>query len=283
MSKQEIREKFDEIVQFSGVDRFIDTPIKYFSSGMQMRLAFAVAAHLDSEILLVDEVLAVGDYEFRKKCLDKMNSLTTESKRTVLFVSHNLTALEGLCETSILLDKGRIIKQDKTRDVIKYYKNDMLESPDGATISDYRQSNRSQEVIISNISTLNNRTVFSHVQDLIFNIELTSKMSFTNLLVEFHVYNESADKVIEIYSWDADTKININNEKRTFSFDLGSMRLSSERYYVGLKVKNALGASAMDFIQMFPLFEISNGVENEPKVKTDRGGYLTIIPKLKAI
>ena len=283
MSKVEIQEKFDEIILFSGVHKFIDTPIKHYSSGMQMRLAFAVAAHLNSEILLVDEVLAVGDYEFRKKCIEKMNSLSTESNRTVLFVSHNLTALEDLCDTSILLDNGKIIKQGKTRDVVKFYKNDMLEDLGIASISDYRQHHRSQEVIISNISALKKHAVFTHDEDLIFNLELTSEMSFTNLLVEFHIYNESSDKVIEIYSWDADTKIDINNEKRTFSFDMGSMRLSAGRYFVDLKLKNAIGASAMDFIQMFPLFEMKCKADNLPKVKTDRGGYLTVIPKLTAI
>ncbi len=283
MTKYEIQGKFDEIVQFSGVGNFINTAIKHYSSGMQMRLAFAVAAHLDSEILLVDEVLAVGDYEFRKKCLEKMDNLSTKSKRTVIFVSHNLTALETLCETSILLDKGKIVKKGKTRDVIKYYKNDMLDSPEEATISNHRQSHRSQEVIISDISTVDGRTQFTQDQDIIFNMELTSEMSFSNLLVEFHIYNESTDKVVEIYSWDSNTKIDINKETLTFRFDFGSMRLSSGRYYADIKVKNAIGVSALDYIQMFPLFEILNVEDNRPRVKTDRGGYLTVIPKLEKI
>ena len=98
MTKQEIKGKFDEIVAFSGIERYIDTPAKRYSSGMYVRLAFAVAAHLDSEILIADEVLAVGDAEFQKKCLGKMDEVTKKSGRTILFVSHNIAAVQSLCK-----------------------------------------------------------------------------------------------------------------------------------------------------------------------------------------
>jgi len=108
MTKAEIDRKFDKIVDFSGVDKFLDTPVKRYSSGMQVRLAFAVAAHLDPEILIVDEVLAVGDAEFQKKCLGKMESVSQQG-RTVLFVSHNLPAVRRLCTRGILIDKGSVV------------------------------------------------------------------------------------------------------------------------------------------------------------------------------
>ena len=108
MSRAEIARKFDEIVDFSGVEAFIDTPVKRYSSGMQMRLAFSVAAHLNPEILIVDEVLAVGDAEFQKKCLGKMNEVS-KSGRTVLFVSHNMSAVDQLCDRAIQLDHGTIV------------------------------------------------------------------------------------------------------------------------------------------------------------------------------
>jgi lipopolysaccharide transport system ATP-binding protein len=108
MSRAEIARKFDEIVEFSGVEAFLDTPVKRYSSGMQMRLAFSVAAHLDPEILIVDEVLAVGDAEFQKKCLGKMNE-ASKTGRTVLFVSHNMSAVDQLCDRAIWLDGGRIV------------------------------------------------------------------------------------------------------------------------------------------------------------------------------
>jgi len=109
MKKREIEDKFDEIVQFSGVEQFLDTPVKRYSSGMQVRLAFSVAAHLEPEILLVDEVLAVGDAEFQKKCLGKMGKVAREG-RTVLFVSHNLNAIERMCNCCILLEKGSVVR-----------------------------------------------------------------------------------------------------------------------------------------------------------------------------
>lgn len=120
MTKSEIRRKFDEIVDFSGVEKYIDTPVKRYSSGMYVRLAFAVAAHLEPEILIVDEVLAVGDAEFQKKCLGKMKSVSNQG-RTVLFVSHNMSAIQSLCPRSILLKSGELIKDGATDQIIQYY------------------------------------------------------------------------------------------------------------------------------------------------------------------
>lgn len=120
MSREEIKRKFDEIVDFSGVEKFIDTPVKRYSSGMYVRLAFAVAAHLESEILIVDEVLAVGDAEFQKKCLGKMNSVA-RSGRTVLFVSHNMAAVNQLCDTAALLQDGKKVSSGETGVVVNRY------------------------------------------------------------------------------------------------------------------------------------------------------------------
>jgi lipopolysaccharide transport system ATP-binding protein len=121
MSRAEIKRKFDEIVDFSGVEKFLDTPVKRFSSGMYVRLAFGVAAHLEPEILVVDEVLAVGDGEFQKKCLGKMDEVSHKEGRTVLFVSHNMGMISQLCNQGILLQKGTVIHSGKTSDVINSY------------------------------------------------------------------------------------------------------------------------------------------------------------------
>ena len=121
MTKQEIKSKFDEIVDFSGVERYIDTPVKRYSSGMYVRLAFGVAAHLEPEILIVDEVLAVGDAEFQKKALGKMKDVSTKEGRTVLFVSHNMTAIQNLCKTAILLSNGTIKEMGETGNIISKY------------------------------------------------------------------------------------------------------------------------------------------------------------------
>ncbi|HEX7997598.1 MAG TPA: ABC transporter ATP-binding protein [Pyrinomonadaceae bacterium] len=120
MKRAEIKRKFDEIVSFAEVERFVDTPVKHYSSGMYLRLAFAVAAHLEPEILLVDEVLAVGDAAFQNKCLGKMSDIAGEG-RTVLFVSHNMPAIKNLCNRALLLDRGQIEREGEAASVVQYY------------------------------------------------------------------------------------------------------------------------------------------------------------------
>jgi len=130
MKRREIREKFDEIVAFSGVEKFLDTPVKRYSSGMYVRLAFAVAAHLEQDILLVDEVLAVGDIPFQQKCLDKLSSVAREGK-TVVFVSHEMGYIRNLCSRTILIERGRLQADDITEKSIDTYMK--LVSPDNTT------------------------------------------------------------------------------------------------------------------------------------------------------
>ena len=130
MNKAEIERKFNEIVTFAGIEKFLDTPVKRYSSGMYVRLAFAVAAHLDPEILLVDEVLAVGDAQFQKKCLGKMQEAGSNG-RTVIFVSHNMAAIQQLCNKCIWLDKGKLIKSGSTNTIIKKYLESNSDSTDG--------------------------------------------------------------------------------------------------------------------------------------------------------
>jgi lipopolysaccharide transport system ATP-binding protein len=128
MKKKEIAKKFDEIVEFAGIEKFLDTPVKYYSSGMYVRLAFSVAAHMEPDILIIDEVLAVGDAEFQKKCLDKMQEITQKEGRTILFVSHNLLSVQNLCQKAVLLEAGKVKKIGETKDVIDVYLNDKLNS-----------------------------------------------------------------------------------------------------------------------------------------------------------
>jgi lipopolysaccharide transport system ATP-binding protein len=131
MTQAEIRKKFDEIVAFAGVEQFIDTPVKHFSSGMYLRLAFAVAAHLESEILVVDEVLAVGDVEFQKKCLGKMKHVARGEGRTVLFVSHNLAAIQTLCTEVLYFQGGQLVGSGEVeRELARYTQDTALTSLD---------------------------------------------------------------------------------------------------------------------------------------------------------
>lgn len=139
MSKQEIKMKFDEIVDFAGVERYIDTPVKRYSSGMYVRLAFAVAAHLDPEILVVDEVLAVGDAEFQRKALGKMKDVSRGEGRTVLFVSHNMTAIKNLCHNTLILEQGSVLEYGRTQVVANQYL--ALSSRTGAMQVDFDTAN----------------------------------------------------------------------------------------------------------------------------------------------
>jgi lipopolysaccharide transport system ATP-binding protein len=136
MTRHEIDYKFDEIVDFAETERFIDTPAKHFSSGMYMRLAFAVAAHLEPEILLVDEVLAVGDAAFQKKCLGKMGEVA-KAGRTVLFVSHNMRAVRQMCQNAILLNAGKVVALGSSHDIVERYLQDV---PDGESFSNLQET-----------------------------------------------------------------------------------------------------------------------------------------------
>ena len=144
MTKKEIDIKLDEIIDFSGVGKFIDTPVKKYSSGMRVRLAFSVAAHLDPEILLIDEVLAVGDAEFQKKCLGKMENISKQG-RTILFVSHNMDAIEKLCNKCVLISDGSIEKIGITNELISNYLNKNI---DGEMICEYTNENKSENALV---------------------------------------------------------------------------------------------------------------------------------------
>ena len=142
MTRREIRSKFDEIVAFAEVEKFLDTPVKNYSSGMYVRLAFAVAAHLEPEILIVDEVLAVGDLEFQQKCLGKMDEVSRTQGRTVLFVSHNMEAVLKLCSRAIFIDAGHLRSAGDVRDVVPTYLHSHSSSP---TLVDLSSQQRRME------------------------------------------------------------------------------------------------------------------------------------------
>jgi lipopolysaccharide transport system ATP-binding protein len=162
MTKAEIRRKFDEIVAFSEVEQYIDTPVKRYSSGMYVRLAFSVAAHLEPEILIIDEVLAVGDAEFQKKCLGKVGVISGEG-RTVLFVSHNMTAISNICERCFVLDKGQISYSGSAKDSIDYYidssAQDVLSEIPGVYDLTKRKNPYKENLIIRGLRLLNSKGI----------------------------------------------------------------------------------------------------------------------------
>jgi lipopolysaccharide transport system ATP-binding protein len=175
MTKPEIKSKFDEIVSFSGVDKYIDTPVKRYSSGMMVRLGFAVAAHLEPEILIVDEVLAVGDAEFQKKCMGKIKNVAGEG-RTVLFVSHNMQAMSSICKTGLLLKNGMIDELSDINTCVKKYNGLFNETVIGETsIKDrLNRTNSSGNIIFKSIQAFSGEKKtwdFRYDEDINFKID----------------------------------------------------------------------------------------------------------------
>lgn len=192
MTRQEIRKKFDEIVDFAEIEKFLDTPVKHYSSGMYMRLAFSVAAHLDPEILLVDEVLAVGDREFQKKSIEKMDKTSKEGK-TILFVSHNLSAIKNLCSRVLLLDKGKIIADDSAHKVISRYTNTSRLKNYSKDWLDERTSPQNESILLKKVRLCDDvfdslRSVYTDQScniEIIFKVKkLTSTVGLTIILYD---------------------------------------------------------------------------------------------------
>lgn len=174
MRKKEIDRKFDEIVEFSGVEKFLDMPVKRYSSGMQVRLAFSIAAHLEPDILIIDEVLAVGDAEFQKKCLGKMDQVTKEAGRAILFVSHDMGAVQRLCPKTILLEDGKIKMYGDTEEVIKEYIDNVNEK-----VEYVYEDSADNEVSILEVRLLNDKGLATSILDYdkSFSVEVTYKVN----------------------------------------------------------------------------------------------------------
>jgi lipopolysaccharide transport system ATP-binding protein len=169
MRRAEIQSKFDEIVDFAGIERYIDTPVKRYSSGMYVRLAFAVAAHLESEILIVDEVLAVGDAEFQKKCLGRMSDISKGEGRTVLFVSHNMDSVRALCSKGILLNNGSVLFNGPVDEAIRNYLSNSIDDQITTSVSNVTLNS---EVVLE-LFEINKAAIVSH-QDLEFTMRVKS-------------------------------------------------------------------------------------------------------------
>ena len=214
MTRKEITRKFDEIVDFSGVERYIDTPVKRYSSGMYVRLAFAVAAHLESEILIVDEVLAVGDAEFQKKCLGKMGNVSKGEGRTVLFVSHNMAAVKTLCSKGIILENGYLTYSGDADSCINNYLKADVE--DRAGIKFFDDSYANDIFKLNSISVKNeNRNIDEPVNEK-YPIEIITNIDFYKegiYNVTYHLYNELGEVMFSFYDKENTAKIEKGNNE----------------------------------------------------------------------
>jgi lipopolysaccharide transport system ATP-binding protein len=205
MKKNEIDRKFDEIIEFSGVSRFLDTPVKRYSSGMYVRLAFAVAAHLDPEILVIDEVLAVGDAEFQLKCLDKIKSISRQEGKTILFVSHNIQTIRNTCDRALVLDKGRLIASGDTESVLAGYAKMSRHQLLGTDYSLQGSLPGNEHIRILKVNLipkyLNAYQVIDVRTDLSIHFEFMYESEEpANLMINLQVYSNSGDLIFELAS-----------------------------------------------------------------------------------
>lgn len=243
MNKAEITRKLDEIVDFSGCERYIDTPVKRYSSGMTVRLGFAIAAHLDPEILVVDEVLAVGDAEFQKKAIGKMQDVSKGEGRTVLFVSHNMGSVRNLCKKGIMLENGQVKYIGNISDtIIEYQKSisayGIVESPD--------ETNDKVSLVKFDILDSNNRPIeiaFPNSKICIDIDVINNTDSEINDIDEFTVSIESlfGEGYIVLNNVQLDKHIILNKGKNNIRFYVDNIPLASGQYRVGLWVSNTQG------------------------------------------
>ncbi|HRH60890.1 MAG TPA: ABC transporter ATP-binding protein [Chitinophagaceae bacterium] len=191
MTKKEIAKKFDDIVAFSGVEKYIDTPVKRYSSGMYVRLAFAVAAHLEPDILIVDEVLAVGDAEFQKKCLGKMKDVSQREGRTVLFVSHNMDAISKLCESCIYLKNGYIHSIGATDTVIDKYIHEEIAAVSNVVFTENHPGSNAVRLLSAKVidAVHNNKINFGIDEKIGINMEFEVLQATNDLVCGFNLYN----------------------------------------------------------------------------------------------
>lgn len=262
MTKKEIDIKFDQIVEFSEMEKFIDTPVKWYSSGMKVRLAFSVAAHLDPEIMIVDEVLAVGDVEFQKKCLGKMENVS-QGGRTVLFVSHNLNAIHSLCPKSIFLDKGSVVDFGKTGDIIYQYINTVLKNENALPLDQRTDRIGSGTVKVSSFRVLdakkNEIQYMESGKDYCFEIGYVNndKQELENILAYIDIYDEKNDRVLLFGSVYTKDKIKLNADKGFINCFVNELPLAGGRYYFQVHLSN--GKFALDIIKEVASIPVNGG------------------------
>jgi lipopolysaccharide transport system ATP-binding protein len=229
MRKAEIKRKFDEIVEFSGVARYIDTPVKRYSSGMYVRLAFAVAAHLESEILIVDEVLAVGDAEFQAKCLGKMNDISQSHGRTILFVSHNLAAIKQLCSKGILLENGLLKMHGDINKVAERYADRSTE------VEGFKEININEIGVTIKKITLNNNKAIIPFEPLEIEIEIDCNIDLDKIGVQIMISNDNINGMIFASNTKTTNSMDIKLKKglNTVTCFIEKLNLSSGKYWLG--------------------------------------------------
>ena len=273
MSRAEIRSRFDEIVSFSEVEEFLDTPVKRYSSGMYVRLAFAVAANLDPEILIVDEVLAVGDARFQRKCLGKMRDVSRSEGRTVLFVSHSMASIRALCTSAIWLEKGQIRMRGPTLDVIRGYLDSTVDiRPETFALDEIRRAPGQGEAVLIKRLTINDGRPVLHGEPLHIAIDFDIRESAGD--VAFGIGFASLDGV-RLMSVDSDLRRARDDlggaRSGTIEAHIDQLKLQPGRYAVDLAARAGEHFS-LDYLPACIWIDVLPGPQTPAVIIRDSGG-----------
>ena len=283
LKKREIDSHFDEIVEFAGISEFLNTPIKHYSTGMWARLAFSVAAHLEPEILLIDEVLSVGDAEFQKKSLAKMNDLS-KSGRTVVFVSHNMAAVRQLCTRCMLIGHGRITNIGDVNEVICDYMS--LRNNDSSGTADLKcrtDRNGSGNVVLSKIELRNNdnlvRSNFLMKEDLHIHLWIEARLKVRNVKIVVDILNSFGENICSMYDTDSGFCLPGVEENAHLSLILKDIRFYPGKYNISVYVLSPIlnyKYESYDEIENCISFEVENQLVT--RNLTRRAGLLFLTP-----
>jgi len=284
MNKTEIKKNFDQIVDFAEIEKFLDTPVKRYSSGMYVRLAFAVAAHLEPEILVVDEVLAVGDAQFQKKCLGKMEDISSSEGRTVLFVSHNMAALKSLCNRAYLLDRGLLIFSGGTDETIQKYMYENINNEQEnwcLTNSPERVRGMGKNLKITSFDVIDENG------DSVKNAICGKKVTFK---INFQVFEDKIENLrVSMVFRDLNTKANVTDfntyyrncsnyscETGNYSmaFELKKNQLSPATYILGFIITS--GLEVLDWLKDACVFNVIDGIYYEESGQMPQVGHYPI-------
>jgi lipopolysaccharide transport system ATP-binding protein len=264
LTKKEIDQRINEIIAFSGIEKFMETPVKRYSSGMKVRLAFAVAAHLDPEILIIDEVLAVGDAEFQKKCLGKMQDVAGKEGRTVLFVSHDMAAIKNLCTRAVLLQRGMIVQEGDPAEVVDYYlKNASGVGGEDATRLNLEHRSGNGKFIVTNLDFLNAK--LEPIQVLETGMDLNIKVSYKsfehspNPIVNIKVRNNLHLEVANLLSRISHKGVMRLGETGDIICHIPKLPLLPGRYFIDILLKHD--------------HELTDSIESIAVIDVEKGDY----------
>ena len=287
MSKSEISKKFDEIVEFSEVSKFIDTPVKRYSSGMYVKLAFSVAAHLDSEIMIMDEVLAVGDAAFQQKCITKMCEEANSGGRTILYVSHNMNTVRQLCSRTVVLDKGKkIFDGDVEGGIEKYLDNQSYEQK---LFNDYTNMTRLKHLekqrdadLISSEILNKDSCVFENGEKIVFRLSWRQNRSLGDVFARIEIRYRDDSPVGASLCREKLNKTDEKNHSNVLSFDVSSLAAGEYKAMIVLYELNAFGVKN-DLDAAWPAFSFTKEVTDDNIVWNGRYWGYNRFPEIEVL